>query len=299
MSEHGTLLRPPSATRHHELIVTLYGLYGRERGGVLPISALIRMLGELGVEASGVRSSVSRLKKRGFLKSLQLGRTAAYRLSPSLDEVFREGDERIFDRRRDAQQWGLVAVTVPESERSKRHQIRSTLTRFGFGSVMPGLWIAPSPLLDHARRHLERIGLAQYADFFESTYLDRAALPEKLSQWWDLDAIEATYADFLERYEPMRARWLTSPVGDGEGAADDGDQWVDRAAFADYVLLLTEWRRLPYLDPGLPLEHLPDPWSGVAAEDLFADLHHMLAAPAHRRATEILTATLEGGRRTG
>ena len=82
----------------------------------------------------------------------------------------------------------------------------------------------------------------------------------------------------------MRSRWQVSPA---PNAAPE----VRRAAFVDYVLLLTGWRRLPYLDPGLPLEFLPQSWSGVAAEDLFADLHHALAAPARRHAEAILAAS--------
>ena len=53
MSEQG--VQP----RHQQLIMTIYGLYAREEGGAIPVAALIRMLGDLGVEEAGVRSSVS------------------------------------------------------------------------------------------------------------------------------------------------------------------------------------------------------------------------------------------------
>ena len=36
-------------------------------------------------------------------------------------------------------------------------------------------------------------------------------------------------------------------------------------AFAAYVPMLTSWRRLPYLDPGIPLSLLPADWPGVRA----------------------------------
>jgi len=59
-------------------------------------------------------------------------------------------------------------------------------------------------------------------------------------------------------------------------------------AFADDVLLLTAWRRLPYLDPGLPVEFLPENWQGIAAERLFTTLHARLAGPAARHAARVL-----------
>jgi phenylacetic acid degradation operon negative regulatory protein len=46
------------------------------------------------------------------------------------------------------------------------------------------------------------------------------------------------------------------------------------------VRLLTDWRRLPYLDPGLPAELLPADWTGVRAADLFFALRERLEEPA-------------------
>lgn len=49
------------------LIVTLYGAYGRFMPGPVPVAELIRLLAAVGVDAPSVRSSVSRLKRRGLL----------------------------------------------------------------------------------------------------------------------------------------------------------------------------------------------------------------------------------------
>jgi phenylacetic acid degradation operon negative regulatory protein len=59
-------------------------------------------------------------------------------------------------------------------------------------------------------------------------------------------------------------------------------------AFADYVRLLTDWRRLPYADPGLPLDLLPADWNGVRAAELFAELHARLSGPAERHAHRLI-----------
>jgi len=274
---------PRQTPRHQQLIVTIYGLYGRANGGILPVSVLISMLDDLGVESSGVRSSVSRLKRRGVLESVKQGGVAAYRLAPRLEDVFQEGDRRIFSPRRAtaADRWLLIAFSVPESQRHLRHQLRSMLTRMGFGSVTPGLWIAPGNTYEEIRQQLERAGLTEYVEFFAAEHLTGDQVRDKVSQWWDLPALEELYKDFVERFAPVLERW-ESPT-----AAQPGPD-ADRAAFVDYVQLLTQWRRLPYLDPGLPEEYLPAGWHGLTAERIFAELHRLLNGPARQHAERLL-----------
>jgi len=60
------------------------------------------------------------------------------------------------------------------------------------------------------------------------------------------------------------------------------------AAFADYVEMVTRWRRLPYADPGLPLELLPADWQGLHAQDLFTRLREKLAGPADDQVNALL-----------
>jgi phenylacetic acid degradation operon negative regulatory protein len=57
-----------------------------------------------------------------------------------------------------------------------------------------------------------------------------------------------------------------------------------REAFADYVRVLTDWRRLPYLDPGLPAELLPRGWAGTQAAEIFFTLQSRLARAAAEHA---------------
>ena len=53
--------------------------------------------------------------------------------------------------------------------------------------------------------------------------------------------------------------------------------------------MLTAWRRLPYLDPGIPLELLPDGWPGEKAGELFATLDTRLREPAAKHAHALIT----------
>lgn len=262
-----------------QLIVTLYGLYGRDESNWLSVAALVRLMGELGVDSQAVRSSVSRLKRRDTLRSLAVAGSAGYSLSPAALEVLRDGDARIFQARRAvlADGWVVVVFSVPESERERRHELRTQLSRLGFGTAAPGVWVAPAQLARETARVLARTGLDRYVDMFRADHLGFAGLAVKVAQWWDLDELAAQSAAFTALYRPVADRLARRTASDAE-------------AFRQYVPMLTTWRRLPYLDPGLPLELLPAGWSGEAATELFAELNEALREPARRHAMAVIHA---------
>jgi phenylacetic acid degradation operon negative regulatory protein len=265
---------PPRAAQPRHLIVTVYGLYARSDGGWLSVASLIELLGVLSVDEPAVRSSISRLKRRGILVARRHGGAAGYELSDDALAILREGDDRIFRRERAtlADGWMLAVFSVPEAERHKRHILRSQLTRLGFGTAAPGVWIAPAHLHDATADMLRRLELDSYADLFRGDHLAFGDLAAKVRGWWDLDELERHYQEFLDAHTPVRHRGGTP----------------DRA-FADYVRVLTDWRRLPYLDPGLPEELLPEDWIGIRAADLFFDLRSRLEEPARAYVTKTIS----------
>lgn len=269
----GTVAR---TTQPRHLIVTVYGLYAREGGGWLSVASLIELLAALGVEEPAVRSSISRLKRRGILVARRRGGAAGYELSDEAQAILREGDDRIFRRERAtvADGWLLAVFSVPEAERHKRHVLRSQLTRLGFGTAAPGVWIAPAHLYDATADMLLRLDLDSYADLFRGDHLAFGDLAAKVRGWWDLDELERHYQEFLDAHTPVLER------SESPGEAQ---------AFADYVHALTDWRRLPYLDPGLPVELLPNDWIGVRAADLFFGLRARLEAPARAYVTKTIS----------
>lgn len=273
----GSLTEMLTVPPPRRLIVSVYGLYARERGGALSVASLVRLLGDLGVDGQAVRSAVSRLKRRGLLEPEKVGGSAGYRLSAAASDVLAEGDERIFTRRRAGagEGWLLVAFSVPESARDQRHQLRSLLIRLGLGTVAPGLWVAPAHLEAEISHTLERAELRGFTELFRSRHVAGRPLTETVASWWDLDALDAQYTAFLDRQEPVLHAWQEH---DGTPAQ----------AFADFVTLVTVWRRLPYLDPGLPLEALPEKWVGNRAEELFGDLRARLAGPAREHVAQVL-----------
>ncbi|MFH8579918.1 PaaX family transcriptional regulator [Streptomyces zaomyceticus] len=249
------------------LIVSLYGAYGRTPdGSPMPVAALIRLLAVLGVDAPSVRSSVSRLKRRGLLLP---GRTAdgaaGYALSEDARRLLDDGDRRIYARTEPklSEGWVLAVFSVPEAERHKRHLLRSRLARLGFGTAAPGVWIAPARLYEETRNALERLELSPYVDLFRGDHLGYAATAGAVARWWDLPSIAGLHEEFLAAHEPVLAAWRAAPAG-----AED--------AYRDYLLVLDSWRRLPYADPVLPAELLPDDWPGRRSAEVFAALHELL-----------------------
>lgn len=275
------LATPSAETPPRALIVTVYGLYAREAGGWLSVSTLIRLLGRAGVDEPSVRSSISRLKRRGMLEARKVDGRAGYALSERARDILDEGDRRIFGRTRSTLEdgWVLAVFSVPESERQRRHALRSRLSWLGFGTVGSGVWIAPGHLEAETRDVLTRQGLADYVDLFHSDYVGFRDLPQEVASWWDLAGLDALYRQFLDTFAPALAHWTARPDGEGPGADGAGD---DGQALADYVQSLTAWRRLPYLDPGLATELLPPVWAGTEAADVMFALRDRLAGPAHR-----------------
>lgn len=266
-----------SAARPSSLINTIYGAFVRRLGGWISIADLIVLMAELDVDGPAVRSAISRLKKRGTLVQERHGGTG-YRLSPAVLAIFDEGDRRIFGTLEPARLedgWVIAVFSVPESERARRHQLRTRLAWMGFGTTAPGVWLAPARLLQDTERVLTRLGLNDYVHLFTADYAAFSDLPAAVGSWWDLPAIEKQYAAFADTHGSTARRL----AGQREiGAAE---------AFRHYVPLLTQWRRLPYLDPGLPADLLPDDWNAADARRVFLDLHERLAGPGLRHVQDV------------
>ncbi|GGT97738.1 MULTISPECIES: PaaX family transcriptional regulator [Streptomyces] len=251
------------------LIVSLYGAYGRDlaRGEEpMPVAALIRLLAVLGVDAPSVRSSVSRLKRRGLLLPRRTADGAAgYALSEDARQLLEDGDRRIYARAEPklSDGWVLAVFSVPEAERHKRHLLRSRLARLGFGTAAPGVWIAPARLYQETRHTLERLGLSAYVDLFRGEHLGYAPSAEAVSRWWDLPSIAKLHEEFLAAHEPVLRAWSASP-----GTTEE--------AYRAYLFALDSWRRLPYADPVLPSELLPADWPGARSAEVFTALHERL-----------------------
>ncbi len=266
---------------HHRYIVTLFGLFGRPAGKPIPVAAIVSLLAELDSEPSSVRSSISRLKKKGVLISQKTAAGSSYALLKDLEPHMQAGDVRIFTPQAASigDPWLLVSFSVPESERKNRNTIRTGLSRMGFGVVTAGLYIGPSRLKAEVSAYIREHDLWSYVDLFVCEASGHMDLENKVAQWWNLDAIAQEYQNFINLYQPEVKKWQ-SRLRQESGSAQE--------AFKLYIPMMTQWRRLPYLDPGLPAELLPNNWAGITARKVFNDLHRLLKGLTEQHIADVI-----------
>jgi phenylacetic acid degradation operon negative regulatory protein len=147
--------------------------------------------------------------------------------------------------------------------------IRTRLRWAGFGNVMPGVWLSPrSDRGDEVRRILDEARLPD-GYLFAAEYQDGSSLAALVGHAWDLDELAREYDEF---------------TGVFTGA-------VSPDPIARVIDLVHAWRRFPWIDPGLPAQFLPAPWSGAAAAGLFSRLHAQWADEAIAAWKQLLART--------
>ncbi len=263
---------PPQVVPPQPRILDVYGAFVRELGGWISISALIALLSHLDTDPQAVRSAASRMKRRGLLQSRKVDGAAGYELTEAAHQILRDGDGRIFrDPATTADDsWALALFSVPESDRQKRYLIRSRLAGLGFAQGPATSWFAPVSVVPETRRTLARMGLDKYVTLWRAEHLGFGDFSNLVAAAWDFDAIRARYEIFMDQATAVLHRWENP----GETRGQD--------AFVDYLNILSTWRSLPYLDPGLPPSVTPPDWPGSAARLLFTRVSQELRPRAMR-----------------
>ncbi|MFA9430289.1 PaaX family transcriptional regulator C-terminal domain-containing protein [Egicoccus sp. AB-alg2] len=254
------------------VLLDLYGAFVRDLGGWIAVADLVRLSAPLGVEEAAVRLSVSRFSRKGLLVRRQIGGRVGYELTETAAQLLAEGDERIaslLEPARLQDGWVIASFSVPEEIRAKRHQLRSRLEWLGYGNLGGGLWIAPRRELEATRDMVASLGLEAHVDLFLGDYDGFDDVRRLVTRCWDVEAIRTVHRDYVAEFAPvLAAQEQHPPEQDPVGA------------FVAYVTALHEWRKLPYVDPGLPVELLPDDWEGTVSVDLWRRLSGRLEPTA-------------------
>jgi phenylacetic acid degradation operon negative regulatory protein len=144
--------------------------------------------------------------------------------------------------------WLILLMTVPNSHRVARKRLYRALEWSGFGNPTRGVWLNPSfEQESEVRRVIRDLGLVDWTLSFCGSACSVGLSEEQIVRrgWGDLDQVEAVYRELLECYAAVR------PMAN------------DLVLFSQ-LELMNRWQRLPFLDPQLPEELLPE-WIGRRA----------------------------------
>jgi len=268
--------------RPQDLVFTLFGEYLLAHAEPVWVGSLISLLQPFGLTEGGVRTVLSRMARKGWLRTKRVGRNSFYELTPRGRKLLQEGQTRIFHPHWNDEwdgTWFLLAYSIPENSRHLRDRLRDRLGWLGFGSIGNGLWISPHDVAQEVEELSEAMGLGEHLLCFRATRVGTRSAADLVARGWDLDALDRDYRDFIDRWEPILTRLTTSPP---ESDVASGESYAQR------FHLIHEFRRFPLRDPYLPRELLPTPWAGDEATAVFRKVHDLLVGPADVWVEEVL-----------
>jgi phenylacetic acid degradation operon negative regulatory protein len=245
------LKREPSRTG--SIVITLFGDAIVPRGGSVWLGTLLEFFKTLDIEGGVVRTAMSRLAADGWLERNKVGRNSFYRLAKKGHQTFDTATKHIYDPQISDWTGRFELLLIGSSE--DRDASREALKNAGFGSPLPGVWIAPSgvPVPEEAARAI-RLEVSAEDDS------GRRLLRES----WPLDRTAGAYLKFMKTFEPLRG-WI-----------DRRERLSDTDAFTARILLIHHYRRVVLRDPLLPAVLLPTDWPGRAARQLCREIYRGL-----------------------
>jgi phenylacetic acid degradation operon negative regulatory protein len=256
-------------------MLTLYGDYVLHKGGEIGIGSLVRLLGNFGLSEQAIRSAVSRMCRSGLLKAKRINRKSYYSLTSEGHSLLAEGAQRIFQRKESHWDgnWNIVTYSIPERLRQARDRLRLELGWMGYGPLSEATWISPYDLTREVKNLLRRLNIEEYVHIFNAQHQGSTDPKKIVARCWDLGKIHQMYADFLAEYRPKLAGH--------QKRLRAGETIEPSECFVARFNLIHEYRKLPFFDPDLPLELLPENWLRPQAAALFNEYHDSLTEKAN------------------
>lgn len=251
------LKREPSRTG--SIVITLFGDAIVPRGGSVWLGTLLEFFKTLDIDSGVVRTAMSRLAADGWLERKKVGRNSFYRLDEKGRHTFDTATRHIYDA--PASDWTGRFELLLIGNGEDRDASREALRNAGFGSPLPGVWVAPSgvPVPEEAAA---AIRLEVSAEDDSGRRL--------LSASWPLERTADAYLKFMKTFEPLRG-WIGR-----KGRLSDVD------AFTARILLIHHYRRVVLRDPLLPTTLLPRDWPGGAARQLCGEIYRGLLSASEQ-----------------
>src|SRR5436190_17006508 len=245
------LKREPSRTG--SIVITVFGDAIVPRGGSVWLGTLLEFFEAIDIDSSVVRTAMSRLTADGWFEREKVGRNSFYRLVQRERLTFDIATKHIYGA--PASDWTGRFELLLIGNGEDRDASREALKNAGFGSPLPGVWVAPSgvPVPEEAAA---AIRLEVSAEDHSGRRL--------LSESWPLERTADAYLKFMKTFEPLRARISRRA------------RLSDSEAFTARILLIHYYRRVVLRDPLLPTTLLPRDWPGRAARQLCGEIYRGL-----------------------
>jgi phenylacetic acid degradation operon negative regulatory protein len=251
------LRREPSRTG--SIVITVFGDAIVPRGGSVWLGTLLEFFKTLEIDSGVVRTAMSRLAGDGWLERDKVGRNSFYRLAEKGRQTFDAAVSHVYNPQ--AVDWTgrFELLLIPEG--ADREASRAALKDAGFGSPLPGVWVAPSgvPVPPEAKAAI-RLEVSAEDDS------GRRLLRES----WPLQRTADAYLKFIKTFEPLRG-WI-----------DRREPLSESEAFTARILLIHHYRRVVLRDPLLPTALLPADWPGRAARHQCGEIYRGLLTPSEQ-----------------
>jgi phenylacetic acid degradation operon negative regulatory protein len=252
---------PYPSLRPQSLMLAFLGNYVLHREIAVFSGSFVEVFGRLGVGEHAIRSTLTRMARRGMLARHRSGRRMHFGLTARSERVLLDGEARVWRRgpvndRWDGR-WTILSFSMPESWQRQRHDLRSRLVWAGFGPLGNGTWIAPArvDVAEVVAPGGEDRGLGGRVKVFHGSAQPPTDVGAMVRDAFDLEGLAAGYRAFLDRWD------RPDPV---PGAPDD---------LVRFLWMMTQWLGLIRVDPGLPVEHLPRDWPALRAQEVLHALH--------------------------
>ncbi|MGC4853159.1 PaaX family transcriptional regulator C-terminal domain-containing protein [Micromonospora sp. DT4] len=264
------------------LLATVLGEYLDSADADLPSAAVIAVLREFGVSESSARAALSRLVRRGLIATRADRRPPVYHLTPEAIARHRARMRQFLTFGAQPPHWTgdwvLASFSIPSSGQASRHAVRRALGALRFAGLYDSVWIRPGSDATPAKGVLSE--LLSHVEGARWPVLhvrfDEESGPHGPAAAYDLAALSSAYANFIQRYAPLRLAVRDSAVGAARAL-------VARTSAMD------SWRRFADIDPDLPDHLLPKPWPRREARETFLEIHSALGALAQARLVEVAT----------
>lgn len=255
------------------LMFTLYGEYIKYYGGEIWVGSLIELMKQFGISESSVRGAIFRMVQNNLLKVRKVGKKSYY--SPTSKGRVDEGVSRVYATQNHTwdQKWRILTYSFPEEKREIRNKIRKELIWTGFGNLTNSTLVSPNPVEEQVLEMIKEYEIEEYAFLFTSSSIVSHDNQSILDIGWDLNMVKEEYQTFIEKFTPkfeyLREKALNNTLKDDE-------------CFIEKTVLVHEYRKFLFQDPGFPRDLLPEGWIGIKARELFWNIHQLLSIPSIR-----------------